>query len=104
MKTFKIGDKVKCTKDNKYGIITVKAVFYDGFITGQYFKNGEEHHYTYLKISYLELYKSAECSEVLQLMDTKECSENYCKAMRIILEKYPNVNRAELEKELNAFI
>lgn len=104
MKTFKIGDKVKCTKDNKYGIITVKAIFGDGFITGQYFKNGKEHHYTYLKTSDLELYKSVECSEVLQLMDTKECSNNYCKALKIVLEKYPKVNRAELEKELDAFI
>lgn len=104
MKAFKIGDKVKCPKDDKYGIITVKAVFGDGFITGQYFKNGEEHHYTYFKIADLELYKSLECSEVLRLMDTEECAENYCKALRIVLDKYPNVNRAELEKELNAFI
>lgn len=103
MKTFKIGDKVKCTKDNKYGIITVKAVFDDGFITGQYFKNGEEYHYAYLKISDLELYKSAECSEVLQLMDSSE-DANYCQSLETVLTKYPNVNRAELEKELNVFI
>lgn len=103
METFKNGDKVICINDKKYGIITVRAVFNDGLITGQYFKNGEEYHYTYLKISDLKLYKSAECSEVLQLMDISE-DANYCQSLEAVLTKYPNVDRIKLEKELNIFI
>jgi len=51
-----------------------------------------------------KLCKSPECSEVLQLMDSEECSENYCKALKTVLAKYPNINRKELEEELNQFI
>jgi len=53
--------------------------------------------------SSLTLYKSAECSEVLQLMDTYP-DANYCKALREVLAKYPDTDREKLEKELDKFI
>lgn len=103
--SFKVGDKVTYT--NTYGVI-FKGHEILGFSPDDFYGR-----FIYLDLdcywmpqqeTSLILYKTAECSEVLQLMDTEECAENYCKALRIVLEKYPNVNRAELEKELNVFI
>jgi len=59
--------------------------------------------YLFIKNSKDRIYKSAECSEVLQLIDESP-DANYCKALREVLEKYPQLDRAELEIELNQFI
>lgn len=41
---------------------------------------------------------------VLRLMDTEEYSGNYCRALDLVLELFPEINRAELEKELDKYI
>lgn len=102
MKKFKIGDKVKHIGHEKSPVITIVGVYPDTYISGSYVINGIEDEQVF-KISDLSLYKSLECSEVLQLMDSSEYA-NYCQSLETILTKYPNVNRAELEKELNVFI
>ena len=49
-------------------------------------------------------YKSIPCTMVLRLMDTEEYSENYCRALALVLELFPEINRAELEEELDKYI
>jgi len=49
-------------------------------------------------------YKSIPCTMVLRLMDTGEYSNNYCKALALVLELFPEIDRAELEKELDKYI
>ncbi len=41
---------------------------------------------------------------VLLLMETEEHSNNYCAALREVLNAFPVVNREELETELDRFI
>ncbi|WP_418811591.1 hypothetical protein [Paraprevotella xylaniphila] len=41
---------------------------------------------------------------VLRLMDMEEYDGNYCRALGLVLELFPEVNRAELEKELDKYI
>ena len=48
--------------------------------------------------------KSIFCSMVLRLMDTAEFSNDYCNALNLVLELFPEVDREKLEKELNAII
>lgn len=45
--------------------------------------------------------KSSFCSEVLQLMDE---DLTYCEALKVVLKKNPNLNKLELEEELNFYI
>ena len=49
-------------------------------------------------------YKSIPCAMVLRLMDTEEYSENYCRALDLVLGLFPEIDRAELEKELDKYI
>ena len=49
-------------------------------------------------------YKSIPCTMVLRLMDTDEYANNYCKALALVLELFPEIDRAELEKELDKYI
>lgn len=49
-------------------------------------------------------YKSIPCTMVLRLMDTEEYSNNYSGALAFVLKIFPEVNRNELEKELDQFI
>lgn len=48
--------------------------------------------------------KSIFCILVLRLMDTQEYGNNYCKALQLILEVFPEVDRKLLEKELDKYI
>lgn len=48
--------------------------------------------------------KSVWCTMVLRLMDTEEYSNNYCRSLALVLELFPEVNRKELEKELDKYI
>ncbi|WP_289713387.1 hypothetical protein [uncultured Muribaculum sp.] len=41
---------------------------------------------------------------VLELMETEEHANNYCGALREVLAAFPEVNRDELETELDRFI
>lgn len=41
---------------------------------------------------------------VLLLMETEEHANNYCSALREVLAAFPEVNRDELETELDRFI
>lgn len=41
---------------------------------------------------------------VLELMDTEEHANNYCSALREVLNAFPEVDRDELEAELDRFI
>lgn len=41
---------------------------------------------------------------VLLLMETESHANNYCAALREVLAAFPEVNREELETELNRFI
>lgn len=101
---FKVGDKVTYT--NEYG------VFFEGHEILGFSPEDFHGRFIYLDLDCywmpqapknLTLYKSAECSEVLQLMDTYT-DANYCKALREVLKKYPNTDREKLEKELDKFI
>lgn len=47
--------------------------------------------------------KSQPCSELLQLLDSQE-SPDYCESLKFVLSKYPELNRADLEKELDVYI
>lgn len=47
--------------------------------------------------------KSKACSEVLQIMDTQE-EPNYGAALKQVLSKYKNIDKAKLEKELDKYI
>lgn len=49
-------------------------------------------------------YKSIPCTMVLRLMDTDEYANNYSKALALVLELFPEIDRAELEKELDKYI
>lgn len=49
-------------------------------------------------------YKSIPCCMVLRLMDTEEYANDYCKALELTLKVFPEVDRAELEKELDKYI
>lgn len=49
-------------------------------------------------------YKSIPCTMVLRLMDTEEYSNNYCRSLDLVLEVFPEVDRVELEKELDKYI
>lgn len=48
--------------------------------------------------------KSIFAAMVLRLMDTEEYSNNYCRALDLVLELFPEIDRAELEKELDKYI
>ena len=41
---------------------------------------------------------------VLELMETEEHANNYCSALREVLAAFPEVDRGELEAELDRFI
>ena len=41
---------------------------------------------------------------VLELMETETHANNYCAALREVLDAFPEVNREELEAELDRFI
>ena len=41
---------------------------------------------------------------VLRLMDTEEYGCDYCGALNLVLELFPEIDRAELEKELDRFV
>ena len=41
---------------------------------------------------------------VLLLMETEEHANNYCSALREVLAAFPEVNRDELERDLDRFI
>ena len=49
-------------------------------------------------------YKSIPCTMVLRLMDTEEYGCDYCGALNLVLELFPEIDRAELEKELDQFV
>lgn len=48
--------------------------------------------------------KSIPCTMVLRLMDTEEYGCDYCGALNLVLELFPKIDRAELEKELDQFV
>ena len=48
--------------------------------------------------------KSMPCTMVLRLMDTEEYGRDYCGALNLVLELFPEIDRAELEKELDRFV
>lgn len=45
--------------------------------------------------------KSIPCTMVLRLMDTGEYGCDYCGALNLVLEPFPEIDRAELEKGLD---
>lgn len=48
--------------------------------------------------------KSKYAHMVLELMDTDTHAENYCSALREVLSAFPEINREEIEKELDRYI
>lgn len=48
--------------------------------------------------------KSVPCAMVLRLMDTEEYSNDYCRSLDLVLELFPEVDRGELEKELDKYV
>ena len=55
-------------------------------------------------LCFVDIKKSSACSLVLQLMETRKYSNNYCKTLRIALLLCPNVDKAKLEEELNLYL
>lgn len=49
-------------------------------------------------------YKSIPCTMVLRLMDTEEYGGDYCRALALVMAIFPEIDRAELEKELDKYI
>lgn len=56
------------------------------------------------KISKGNYEKSIPCTMVLRLMDTEEYGCDYCGALSLVLEIFPEIDRDELEKELDKYI
>lgn len=48
--------------------------------------------------------KSIPCTMVLRLMYPEEYGCDYCGALNLVLELFPEIDRAELEKELAQFV
>lgn len=48
--------------------------------------------------------KSIFCSMVLRLMDSEDYGNNYCKSLKLVLGIFPEVDREELEKELDKYV
>lgn len=48
--------------------------------------------------------KSFFCTLVLRLMDTETYGNNYCQALNLVLELFPEIDRVKLEKELDKYI
>ena len=48
--------------------------------------------------------KSIPCAMVLRLMDTEEFGCDYCRALGLVLELFPEIDRVELEKELDKYL
>lgn len=48
--------------------------------------------------------KTIPCMAVLRLMDSGHFSNNYCKALNVILDIFPEIDRERLEKELDKYI
>jgi len=48
--------------------------------------------------------KSIPCAMVLRLMDTEEFGCDYCRALWLVLELFPEIDRVELEKELDKYV
>lgn len=48
--------------------------------------------------------KSIPCAMVLRLMDTEEFGCDYCLALGLVLELFPEIDRVELEKELDKYV
>lgn len=48
--------------------------------------------------------KSIPCTMVLRLMDTEYYVCAYCGSLNLVLELFPEIARAELEKELGQFV
>jgi hypothetical protein len=102
MKPFKVGDKVKDTRHKKSPIIEIIGIYPENYVRCKWVLNGIEFEADFLT-SDLTIYKSLECSEVLQLIDESP-DANYCKSLNTVLAKYPNIDRKELEMELDKFI
>ncbi len=49
-------------------------------------------------------YKSIPCAMVLRLMDTEAYSNDYCRSLDLVLELFPEVDRVQLEKELDKYV
>lgn len=48
--------------------------------------------------------KSIPCAMVLRLMDTEEFGCDYCRALGLVLKLFPEIDRVELEKELDKYV
>lgn len=48
--------------------------------------------------------KSIYCTMVLRLMDTKEYSNNYYKALCLVVDMFPEIDVQTLEEELDKYI
>lgn len=48
--------------------------------------------------------KSIPCTMVLRLMDIEEYGCDYCGALSLVLSIFPEIDRYELEKELDEYI
>lgn len=48
--------------------------------------------------------KSIPCTMVLRLMDIEEYGCDYCGALSLVLAIFPEIDRYELEKELDEYI
>lgn len=48
--------------------------------------------------------KSIPCAMVLRLMDTEEFGCDYCRALSLVMEVFPKIDREELEKELDKYV
>lgn len=53
---------------------------------------------------YIDGKKSIFAAMVLRLMDTEEYGNNYCRALSLVAELFPELDTDRLEKELDKYI
>ena len=58
----------------------------------------------YILYKYIQSEKSIFATMVLRMMDTDEFSNNYCGALKLVCELFPEIDVNELEKELDKYV
>lgn len=53
---------------------------------------------------YINSEKSIFATMVLRMMDTEKFSNNYCESLSLVCELFPEIDREELENELDKYI
>lgn len=58
----------------------------------------------YILYKYIQSEKSIFATMVFRMMDTDVFSNNYCGALKLVCELFPEIDVNELEKELDKYV